>query len=254
MEVNFNTNKVSFKAGLTPVLRKEIQHTDCKAVQNIIKDTFETEADFAGNKLLAKLMHDSLNICRQISEKYKLPFDIYPPKIKVYNNQELASYEDVHFGFCIGEKFKVLKKEPEYPVRSVFIKNIKDSASIFNDSVDKWYKMNIISSDSVFLPFLHELMHNIHMKLVFDKSGYDKGLIEMKKMSGQMPSFDRCIIRDEIGEYASKSKAELFPEVVSKLICESMDEDNIITKNPMDNLKNLPEFIRSFIKNQIGIL
>ena len=31
-------------------------------------------------------------------------------------------------------------------------------------------------------------------------------------------------------------------------------KDNIITKNPMDNLKDLPEFIRSFIKNQIGIL
>ena len=254
MEVNFNTNKVSFKAGLTPVLRKEIPYTDCKAVQNIIQDTFGTESDFAGNKVLAKLMHDSLKICRQISEKYKLPFDIYPPKIKVYNNQELAFNEDLHFGFCIGEKFKVLKKEPEYPVRSVFIKNIKDSAHIFNESVDDWYKKNIISSDSIFLPFLHELMHNIHIKLVFDKLGYDKGLIKMKKMSGQMPSFDRRIVRDEIGRYASKSEAELFPEVVSKLICESMDEDNVIINNPMDNLKNLPEFIQSFIKNQIGIL
>lgn len=255
MEIGLNNN-ISFKAGLTPALKKEIHNAKCSVIENSLKDNFNISANFKGNKTLAKLMSDSIDICKEISEKYNLPFFIVPPKIRVYNYQELTNPYNPHFGFCTGEKFNVIEKEPEYPARSIFIKNIKDSADSFNDDVDCWYRMHITSADSIFAPFIHEFMHNVHLAKIFDKFGFEKGLAQAKKMAkdDSLAYFDKYIIRDQIGNYASRSEVELLPEVSAKIITESLDENNKIVKNPMKNLENLPEFVQSFVKKQLGIL
>ena len=59
-------------------------------------------------------------------------------------------------------------------------------------------------------------------------------------------------INKTLGAYASTSKAELFPEVMTKLFTDSINSDNLSLKsNPLDGLYKYPRFVQRFIKGEL---
>ena len=260
MNTNYSINTISFNAGLTQALERKIACTDSYGVQKIqklIKHEYGTKADFRGNIVLSRLFLESLNILRNISKKFNLPFEIYPPNVNVYNVQDLnpSMYyaKGATFGFSQWTKSDVLKNKSKFEPRSIFIKNVEDDAKLFDAEVENHYKDKRYASDSIFYPFLHELMHNVHQKLLTDKFGcYESSSKTREIINAIFSDSERQIISNSIGLNASKSTAELFADVMSKLICESMDNKNIVIRNPMDALKELPEFIQKFIKEQLS--
>lgn len=213
-------------------------------------------ADFRGNSVLSRLFFESLNILRYISKKYNLPFEIYPTNVYVYNAQDLEPWVDYAggdiFGFCSWTKGYFLKNKPKTKLRSIFIKNVENDAKLFDAEIEKKYENKGYVSNSIFYPFFHELMHNVHQKLLIDKFGSYASSDKTKEIINAGFSISERQIINSIGFNRSRSAGELFADVMAKLICESMDENNVIIRNPMDALKEFPEFIQKFIKEQFS--
>ena len=253
MNCNLSNNNITFGAGVTQLIRKEIVSANPREIERVIKRNFGTECDFENNRTLAAGTLYALNILREAAEKFKLPFNIVPPKIKVYNPNEIVKQENVKFGFCIINPEKVMRKEPEYPSRSIFIKSRPDNLTTWDRQVDEWYGEHITSSDNFLAPFLHELIHNIHINLIFKKSPQyaDRNVILLGNTS-----FDyrqNKIISEKIGTYARTSKIELFAEAFAKMITDSVDKSGIkLASNPLDRLPDFPKFVREFIESQIN--
>ncbi|MBR6099297.1 hypothetical protein IKP85_06075 [bacterium] len=253
MNSNIKNNKLSFQAGLTPLIKKEVSSVNPTCIEQTIKRQFGTECDFQNNRTLAAGMLYALNLLREASEKFRLPFNIAPPNVNVFKTMELLKQEPVKFGFCIGEKEKVIKKHPEFEVRSIFIKNIPDNIESWNKQVEEWYAKHIVSSDNILAPFLHELLHNIHLHRIFEQSP-QFGLTNAIYMANTSFSHQQNrIIADKIGTYAKTSKMELYSETLAKMIADSLDETGLkLASNPLDRLAEFPKFVREFIESQLN--
>ena len=59
-------------------------------------------------------------------------------------------------------------------------------------------------------------------------------------------------IEKSLGQYAYKTRMELFSESMVKLMTDVIAPDTMSLKqNPLDNLKKMPKFIQKFIKQEI---
>jgi len=252
MDTSFKNYKISFGAGVTPLIKQEIRVINPIEIERTIKKQFGTDCDFKDNKTLAAGTYYALNILKSAAKKFGLPFDAVPPSIRVYNPMELVRHEDVKFGFCTAQKEKVMKKNPEFEPRSIFIKNISDNIDSWNAKVESWYDKHIVSSDHFLAPFLHELLHNIHLNLLFERSP-KYGLTNAIYMANTSFSYQQNrVIADKIGTYARTSKMELFPEVLAKNIAESLDiTGKEVVSNPLSKLKEMPKYVREFIEDQL---
>ena len=247
------SDKVSFQAGLTPAIRKELNHINTKETERIIEKQFNTDCNFHDNRTLALGTYYALNLLKEASEKFGLPFRATPPSLRVYKPTELIKQEDVNFGFCTAQLQKVMKKQPLFAPRSVFIKNVPDNIDKFNNRIEKWYEKRITSSDNFIAPFLHEILHNIHLKRIFD--GHTQfGLLDAILMGNTSFSHQQNkIISDKIGSYAKTSQMELYAEAFAKMITDSLDSTGTkLASNPLDKLKDFPLFVQDFLKSQIG--
>lgn len=254
MDCKVLNNKLSFTAGISPEISKEFRAINPAEVSEYLQKNFNTVCDFEDNKVIAGGVLHALNILRDAAERFNLPFlKPTPPKLKVFKPNELVKFEDVNFGFCIGEKEKVIRKQPEYEPYSVFIKNIRDNLTEFDGMVEKWYDKHILSSDHFLSPFFHELFHTIHLNLISSQNT-PSGIREILSLKKKGFDFqDSYIIKDRIGTYAGKSRLELFSEVWAKIITNSLNDDiTRVVSNPLDNLKDLPKFIREFIETEIS--
>ena len=253
MNCNLSNNNITFGAGVTQLIRKEIVSANPCEIERVIKRNFGTECDFENNRTLASCTLYALRLLEEAFKKFDLPFNVFPPKIKVFKPNEIVKQENIKFGFCIINSEKIMRKEPEYPSRSIFIKNRPDNLTTWDRQVDEWYREHITSSDNFLAPFLHELIHNIHINLIFKKSPQyaNRNLILL-----QNTPFDYSqnrIISEKIGTYARTSKIELFPEALAKMIADSVDNSGIkLASNPLDRLSDFPKFVREFIESQIN--
>ena len=89
------SDKVSFQAGLTPAIRKELNHINTKETERIIEKQFNTDCNFQDNCTLALGTYYALNLLKEASEKFGLPFRATPPSLRVYKPTELIKQEDV---------------------------------------------------------------------------------------------------------------------------------------------------------------
>ena len=64
------SDKVSFQAGLTPAIRKELNHINTKETERIIEKQFNTDCNFQDNCTLALGTYYALNLLKEASEKY----------------------------------------------------------------------------------------------------------------------------------------------------------------------------------------
>ena len=261
-----------FRAGLTPQIRREISKLDTKALEREFAD-INVECKLKDNKALGGIIAFCTNILREGYEKYSLPVSYLPPSIYVYNNDELINAFDTNTitGFCITDVDTVIKDQKPFDVSSVFIKNQTDDIDIIDSLAEVSSKIGLSASNHFIKYVMHELFHAIHLDLIFERDGYEgespfakqlyqnpyiiypKGLHTVDKMQEPIKSlYKKNKINKELGSYASTSKAELFPELMTKLFADSIDSDNMSLKsNPMDLLKNYPIFIQRFIKHEI---
>ena len=199
-----------------------------------------------------------MNLCNEASEKYKLPFCYTPPSIRLYTTQNILNEisEDT-YGFCIPENQEVLKGEGLFETGSIFLKEFPDDVK-FIDSFQEIRRNTNHSSTSHFLGlFLHEWFHNIHLNLMFNKFNKNKisQIDQVRLINKRMQPYSilyRWAIKHSVSNYAKTNEFELFPEVMSKIMADSIDEKTMTLKNnPMDVLKNMPKFIQNYIKREL---
>ena len=274
MRISNNLEKHAvFKAGLTPQIRREISKLDT----NFLEKEFaklNVECSLKGNQAIGGILAYSANILEEGFNKYSLPVIYLPPSVYVYDNSELIDEEpepDETMGFCIEEADKIIKGEPSFDTTSVFIQNQPDDIDYLDKLAEDSYKSNFSASAHFMQYVLHELFHAVHLDLIFKRDGYNgkspygkelyknpyikypKGLYTMDTYSLPIKSdYMQKTIKDSLGKYASTSKAELFAETMTKLFTDSIDSDEMALKNnPLDKLKNYPDFIQKFIKREL---
>ena len=275
MRISNNLEKHAvFKAGLTPQIRREISKLDT----NFLEKEFaklNVECSLKDNQAIGGILAYSANILEEGFNKYSLPVIYLPPSVYVYDNSELIDEEpepDETMGFCIEEADKIIKGEPSFDTTSVFIQNQPDDIDYLDKLAEDSYKSNFSASAHFMQYVLHELFHAVHLDLIFKRDGYNgkspygkelyknpyikcpKGLYTMDTYSLPIKSdYMQKTIKDSLGKYASTSKAELFAETMTKLFTDSIDSDEMALKNnPLDKLKNYPDFIQKFIKRELN--
>ena len=254
MKCDFANNNVAFKAGVTSIIRNEVASASPVEIGRVIKERFGTECDFENNRTLAVGSIYALKLLREAFEKFSLPFQITPPKIKVFQPSELIGRCDFRFGFCLAYPEKIIKKQPLYKERSVLIKSIADNITSWDKQVEQWYKTHISSSDNIFAPFLHEFLHNIHINSLNVKAAKNSYSKEVDDMYMPLNFLQKKIIKETIGTHAATSKFELYSETLAKMITDSLDTTGTkLASNPMDRLEDFPKFVGDFIESQIKV-
>lgn len=262
-----------FRAGLTPQIRREISKLDTKALEREFAK-INVECCLKDNKSLGGILAYTANLLEEGAKKYSLPTTYLPPSIYVYNNDELinATFDTSKVtGFCITDVDTVIKDQKPFDVSSVFLENQTDDIDIIDILAEVSSKIGLSASNHFIKYVMHELFHAIHLDLIFKREGYEgkspfakqlywnpyiiypKGLYTIDKLQRPIKSLSkRNKINKNLGSYASTSKAELFPEVMTKIFTDSINPDNLSLKsNPMDLLKDYPKFIQRFIKQEM---
>lgn len=263
MKINSCKNNItpSFHAGLTSKMCEDIRGINVKALEkefakhNII-------CNFKQDKSIAGAMTYAINLCQQAAERFGLPFHYTPPSIRVFETHELIDPSDSeNFGFCTWGKMPVIKYERMSNFGDIYINKFAKNENIttYNEDVEKLHKLGIISSDHFLGQFLHELFHNIHLNLLFERYGIENcigtndeiGELE-KILHKKFSILDKTTVRKNISKQATNSYCELFSEVLSKALVDSLVADTLEFKsNPMDELKNYPQRVQKFIKKQL---
>ena len=267
---NNNLHSTNFKSGLTLKLIRDIRNINvAEAEADFAK--FGIDANFKDSKTICANFVMASNILKDISEKYKLPFDFNPPAIRVYNNKELIDKEDKSsIGFCSVDTKRVLKDEPPFIGGSVFM-NKKKNGLLTNDLInsDLGYMTNWRSSSHFLASTLHEWFHCIHQNLIFKQKGYEGNCPVLKGMYGKEGANGLSVIgvlsnlpdisakaAESIGKYAvfSRSMLEVFAELMAKITAEALDKDLNVVKNPMDNIpKEFPNVYKKQIEEILKI-
>ena len=217
------------------------------------------DAKFNGNKAVGGCFNYVAELCSEASERYKLPFNYVPPSIRLYSSKNILNEvsEDT-YGFCIPEKQKVLDGEGLFETGSVFLREFPDDVK-FIDSFQELRRNTNHSSTSHFLGlFFHEWFHNVHLNLLFDRFNKNKisQIDQVRILDKKMQPFNiiyRFAVKHSLSDYASTNEFELFPEILSKIMTESINENTMTLKNnPMDVFKTLPKFIQKYMNKELG--
>lgn len=273
MRISNDINKHAvFKAGLTPQIRREISKLDTKALEREFAEA-NVDCFLKENKSIGGILAICINLLEDAYKKYSLPFMYLPPSIYVYDTPELIQTEpndETYTGFCITDAKEVIKDQKPFDVSAVFIKNQLDDIDYINDLAEKSYGKNVASSDHFTHFIMHELFHAIHLDSIFRNEGYEgqspyakelyknpyiknpKGLLKIDILNTKIFPLRKGKIENSVGRYAATSRMELFPEVMTKMLTDSINSENLsLDSNPMDLLKNYPKFIQKFIKREL---
>ena len=267
---NINTNNnVSFNAGLTKQIRKNIAQIDVKTIEEQFAQ-HNIQADFKNSKSIAGCVVLASNLITEAKEKYNFLSGFLPQYIRAYKPEELSLKESDLADFCISGSKDVLKKEAPYPATSIFyVKGwFNSSARMINFFMELSHLVKTSSSNHFLHDYLHELIHAMHIDAIYKKYGleedndYARELYPNKNPSGykhilEMGEYnfskeERKQITPIFGRYATTNKLELFAEVVTKMFVDSIDKKTMTLKsNPLEQLKNYNIFIRKFIQQEL---
>lgn len=252
-------NNIKFKSGLTQKTENVINHLNIEMLEREFKTVFDIDAKFLGNKSVGGCFAYIINLCQEASDKYRLPFYYCPPSIRLYKPSQLLDDSNLDArGFCTLSAGNILEDEKSFNVGSIFIREIPDSIRNINRVQEQRYRSHISSSSNFLGLFLHEWFHNIHINLIgkkLEEENFDTQdiLNFWKNYSQKINIFKKIIIRHQISKYASTSYYELFSEVCTKLLTDSIDQENMtLRNNPMDGLRKMPSFVQKFINKELS--
>lgn len=261
MQVKNNTynSNTNFYAGLNPKIRSEINNVNIKVLEKDFLD-LGIKCNFKNDKPVAGAMVTAINICQEAFKRFSLPFNYLPPSIEVYSKNELVNEEhNKYFGFCAWGNFPIIKDKELSDLGGIYINACPHNNDIayYDKLAERDYEKGIISSNHFIGRFLHELFHNIHLNIIIDRFGANSCFDEKNGkvneiLEKNMSIQDRILSTLFVGKYSSKSYLELFSEMLTKMVTDSLDYHSLeLTNNPMDNLKKFPKPLQKFIKKEL---
>lgn len=270
MKIKNNPQRVSFKAGLTPTIKKLAAQYSAAGIERLFKKQ-GVNADFKNNRAIAYCCGIVNDIFETLTNKYKLPFGVKPPCLTVYHDWDLINYNNTGcLGFCLPDSEKIISGKGVYETRSIFYNNEKMKTLAEMDALAESQHRSGCNSTNHFLhTIIHEWVHNIHNDLLYRVFGYDgtcpktlqryntfngayydpnpyvSGIEHFKQMqSSRYTPQQMEIIKKEISEYAAGIRLrsdiikggnpfELIAEAITKEVVDVLDPDTLtVTRNP----------------------
>lgn len=270
MKIKNNPQRVSFKAGLTPTIKKLAAQYSAANIEYLFKQ-LGVNADFKNNRAIAYCCGIVNDIFETLTNKYKLPFGAKPPSLTVYHDNDLINYADRDcLGFCLPDSARIILGKGVYEARSVFYNNERMKTLSEMDALAEAQHRSGFNSTNHFLhTIIHEWVHNIHNDLLYRVFGYDgtcpktlqryntfngvyydpnpyvSGIEHLKRMqASRYTSQQREIIKKEISEYAAGRRVrsgsiqggnpfELIAETITKEVVDVLDPNTLmVTQNP----------------------
>ena len=287
-----SNSKVSFKGGLTPKTMLKWGLNSAPDIADKFK-AMGVDANFGFNRAIACCVAQVNDIFEALCKNYGLPFDAKPPCIRIYTRKTVRDSRLMDaWGLCLSDSDKVLKHQPAFQPRSLFLNGEYNNLAKINNLVEKEYNEVWLSTRHFLGPYIHEWAHNVHFDLLFKKFGYDgrckktRAIYNMRNGKPHDPNpkvkgykrvcyemFPRTYskeerekIRVEISQYAAGSfdrigrksggnPLEVVAEYLTKRIAGTLDEETMLpTRNPFENINECETVVNIFQKAWDGIL
>lgn len=245
MKINFTLNNdypsnyfkqnISFKAGLTPKMFQEIQHSDVLEISDrLIRKGIPN--DFKDNKAIAWISDKTVDVIDQLNKRFGLKFAL-PKGIYAENFRNLNVDDPYAIGTCNLLPTHLKKGSDEVvPSRIVLFNTVHDWNDI--DSIsDANYAANHISSDFFLYYPLHEFSHAAHEDRLLNKLGRKKlaQILESLRDQNTIEEYrkiygDRVI---QICDYATNTPLDAVACDIPRELVKSLDRETLmLTKNP----------------------
>lgn len=258
MKINFvlSNNKthqqnVSFGAGLTPQMAEAIRNTDiCEISKKLANEGIEN--DFKDNKVVAWCCDKTVEIFKQLNERYNLKLAL--PKgvfLEDFENLNIDNANSCIYGFCNLLPTKLKKNSTlAIPEKTIFFNSFSASKEIIKDEIgcnSLWGNIDKIS-DNRFLDknsstdnfldiFLHEFVHSSHEDKLLKQNNVVKKLKSMgdeNYLKDFQQKYGQTL--SQICEYASTSPMEATACDMSRRIADCLDPQTLSpTNNPFIN-------------------
>jgi hypothetical protein len=246
----FKKSKVSFGAGWSAQIEKEIEKSNVPH----ITDTFKKQgidADFKDNKVVAWCSLKTLEIFNELNKKYKLNLGL-PKAVYVEDFTKLKEQNPLEYGICNWYPAYLKDgSEKVYPERTVVFNSFE--AVLKNSSVAKEYNWNNIDpitedlykkgrgSSSHFLSvFLHEFCHSSHNGNFIKKYTPENMLEKLYQMTNivYLNKFQEKFTEDlfSISIKATENPLEAMADDMTQKITSVLDYSKLsLKKNPFKN-------------------
>lgn len=259
MKVTFISNKnnssnsfkkdISFEAGLTSEMLREIQKADVVEIsRKFAKQGIPT--DFQGNKAIAWYNEKSIKILKQLNKKYKLRWPL-PEGIFMVDFANLNGVNPDMYGFCNMVPYKLIKNSDKIiQPGTVFFNNFETFKkqvpqkyqwlfdwNYINEIADYRYE-NKDSATACFLDIvLHEAIHAAWIKRLLYKFKGDvlAKKIELANEPKQIAEYQRKYGPkvSQICDYTLTSPFDSVACDMSRTIINSLDKETLLPiKNP----------------------
>lgn len=239
---------ISFKSGLNKNVVNLQRSFECKlAEQYFAKQHINT--DFINNKSMALSTNIAAFILNTLHSRFNF-FSFWTPSVNVYNKENLLLDTNLYH-FCIPECKKVLMHKPIYERASIFYSNVS-SLEELDAQAEQAYKYGIKPSKHFLTDIIHEMMHAVLLKRIYDKHESNSLNILQNLQYKKFNEDENKIIADILGSEATCSLNqyhEVFANTFTKIICDSLTKDSFVpSKNPMELLKCYPKEFIEIIK------
>jgi len=263
MKVNSDYHTgVSFKSGLTKPIMDSVAAINVAEAQSAFAQKYGVKAHFAESQFYSFAFSKVAEMFEDMSKRYGLPFEIKPPKIWVYNKEQLIN-KQMPDNFCLHADLPVFNPKEAFEARSIFMRK-RDDIQKINKEHDWAFEQHQRSSSHFLGDTIHEWCHNLHMNSVFKTENFKKLMLHKNRLQSwsvydEIRNFDKGQkkqIRRALGSFAadSNSRSEVAAEGLTRLITESLDPDTLlVTNNPMDNFKKLPAEVRKIINEDMNL-
>lgn len=242
-------NCVSFEAGLTPKMMREIQCTDVAEISKRLAQK-GIPTNFQGNKVVAWCSEKTVGIIQQLNERFKLQLAL-PKGIYVEDFGQLKVDNPKIAGFCnlLPAQLKQGANEVT-PEMTVFFNTFETARQNTPQAFHWLYNWNNVSeladincttkdasTDHFLGIFLHEqshVSHEGHLLEKFSRSKVGKKLksaLEQKQIEKYQRKYGAKAL--QICGEATKSPLEAVACDMSKTIIGSLDKETLLpTRNP----------------------
>lgn len=265
-------NNISFEAGLTPAMIREIRRVDVLEISNrLAKKGIPT--DFKGNEVIAWCSNKAIEIFEQLNKKCKQRNEL-PNGAYLDDFINLNVDDPFAIRFCNLAPTILRKNSTErVPSKTIFFNTFDSMQNLITDRNKHFYSWDAIDLDKsadinyltgfkstdIFLePFLHELItHVLHIENLQVKIG-GKAIVEAVESFKDPKQVEKY--RQKYGEkisgickYALENPFEAVACDMSRVIANSLDKETLMpTRNPFigtpyENLSfwqrvNLPDY------------
>ncbi len=233
---------ISFQRGLTPQIAKQIEQADIVEISRQIKK-MNIDCDFKDNKVIswscAKIIEIIETLNKTFNQKFALPKAIYVDDFARLNIDYSINSSETIYGLCNLTPTKLLKDtDTIIPSRVLFFN--QDCPWQYIDWLSDIRFQNGETSSNFFLyTFLHDFSHSAHEDRILKRYGAKKAgeilrlATSVEFLKEYRTKFAKKV--SSISQYALENPLEAVADDTSRLICDSLDENLILTRNPFIN-------------------